>query len=157
MTGDPRAQPFGLYLHVPFCRAKCPYCDFYSTTATARISDYIEALTAELTRRRDAGLGVDSVYFGGGTPSLLAPGQIEGILNAPPIDGLWEDERTDESQLGATYAELEWAMQFEGASGDENDLNTRQREVLAIYRKFHRANKHKMDPIPICKIPEFLR
>lgn len=84
-------------------------------------------------------------------------GIIEGILTASPTDGLWDDERTDESQLGATYAELEWAMEFEAESGDEDKLEPRQREVLAIYRKFHHANKHKMDPIPVLKIPESLK
>ena len=84
-------------------------------------------------------------------------GIIEGILNAPPTDGLWTDRRTDKSQLGATYAELEWAMQFEAKSTGEDQLETRQREVLAIYRKFHEANKHKMEPIPVLKIPESLK
>jgi NAD+ synthase len=82
---------------------------------------------------------------------------IEGILNAPPTDGLWDDRRTDESQLGATYAELEWAMEFEAESGDEDQLEPRQREVLAIYRKCHQANIHKMEPIPVLKIPESLK
>ncbi len=84
-------------------------------------------------------------------------GVIEGILNAPPTDGLWEDDRTDESQLGASYAELEWAMRFEAESGDESLLDLRQKEVLAIYRKYHQANKHKMEPIPVFNIPESLR
>ena len=84
-------------------------------------------------------------------------GILDGILNAPPTDGLWADRRTDESQLGATYAELEWAMEFEAESGDEDQLEPRQGEVLAIYRKFHQANKHKMDPIPVLKIPESLK
>ena len=84
-------------------------------------------------------------------------GIIEGILNAPPTDGLWADKRTDESQLGATYAELEWAMQFEAEPIGEEKLEPRQREVLGIYRKFHQANKHKMEPIPVLKIPESLK
>ena len=84
-------------------------------------------------------------------------GVIEGILNAPPTDGLWDDRRTDESQLGATYAELEWAMEFEAKSSEEDQLEPRKREVLAIYRKFHQANKHKMEPIPVLKIPESMK
>jgi len=84
-------------------------------------------------------------------------GVIEAILNAPPTDGLWTDNRTDESQIGATYAELEWAMEFEAGSGDEGQLNPRQKEVLAIFRKFHLANRHKMDPIPVFRIPESLK
>ncbi len=86
-----------------------------------------------------------------------ALGVVEGILNAPPTDGLWEDDRTDESQLGATYTELEWAMQFDAESGDASGLDLRQKEVLAIYRTFHQANKHKMVPIPVFNIPESLK
>jgi len=84
-------------------------------------------------------------------------GIIEAILHAPPADGLWDDNRTDERQIGATYAELEWAMQFETGSHDEDQLNAKQKEVLKTYQNFHNRNKHKIDPIPICKIPESLR
>ena len=82
-----------------------------------------------------------------------ALGVLEAIQNAPPTDGLWTDNRTDENQIGATYAELEWAMQLEDSAGDEAQLDERQKAVLAIYRKFHQANKHKMEPIPVAKIP----
>ena len=78
-------------------------------------------------------------------------GIMEEILNAPPTDGLWEDGRTDESQIGATYDELEWAMAFDQNSGTK--LSERQKEVLTIYRGYHQANKHKMLPIPVCRIP----
>ncbi len=78
----------------------------------------------------------------------------DSILKAPPTDGLWGDNRTDEDQIGASYPELEWAMAF---SGDEDPLDERQREVLALYRRHHAANRHKMDPIPVCKIPASLR
>ncbi|MFC1858711.1 NAD(+) synthase [Thermodesulfobacteriota bacterium] len=81
----------------------------------------------------------------------------ETILKAPPTDGLWVDNRTDESQIGASYPELEWAMQFEANPRDEDQLDARKKEVLAIYRKFHNANKHKMLPIPVCEIPDALR
>ena len=84
-------------------------------------------------------------------------GIIEAVLDAPPTDGLWNDNRSDESQIGATYPELEWAMRFEAKSETEDELDARQKEVLAIYRKFHRTNRHKMDPIPICNIPESLK
>ena len=81
----------------------------------------------------------------------------EGIVNAPPTDGLWHDNRTDEGQIGATYPELEWAMQFEAAPGNEALLEPRQKEVLSTYRRFHQVNRHKMEAIPVCKIPEALR
>ena len=78
----------------------------------------------------------------------------DSILKASPTDGLWGDNRTDEDQIGASYPELEWAMAF---SGDEDALDERQREVLAIYQRHHAANRHKMDPIPVCEIPNSLR
>ena len=75
---------------------------------------------------------------------------VTSIIEAKPTDGLWEDGRSDEDQLGATYAELEWAMEF---NGDPSITTDRQKEVLNIYHKFHRVNKHKMNPIPVCTIP----
>ena len=84
-------------------------------------------------------------------------GVIDPILNAPPTDGLWPDNRSDESQIGAGYDELEWAMRFEAEPSDESRLTGRQKEVLEIYRRFHQANRHKMDPIPVCRIPDALK
>jgi NAD+ synthase len=81
-------------------------------------------------------------------------GVIEPILLAKPTDGLWGDGRTDEDQIGATYPELEWAMDF---SGDEAMISERQQEVLKIYRRFNSINQHKMLPIPVCVIPKALR
>lgn len=76
---------------------------------------------------------------------------VNSIQLAKPTDGLWGDDRTDEDQLGATYPELEWAMDF---NGDERNLSIRQLEVLTIYRKLNRQNKHKMEPIPVCLLPK---
>ena len=79
------------------------------------------------------------------------------ILQAMPTDGLWDVNRSDEGQLGATYDELEWAMEFEAAPGEENDLTKRRQEVLQIYRRLHRAGQHKMQPIPVCRISEEIK
>ncbi len=78
------------------------------------------------------------------------------ILNAPPTDGLWEDSRTDEEQIGASYEELEWAM----AHLEENsniELTERQQQVINIYMDFHNKNKHKMVPIPVFSVTEVLK
>jgi len=80
-------------------------------------------------------------------------GVIQEIIDAKPTDGLWEDGRSDEDQIGASYPELEWAMDF---VGDENQLSKRQKKVLSIYMKLNRINKHKMNPIPVCVIPKHL-
>ena len=79
---------------------------------------------------------------------------VSSILNAAPTDGLWEDGRSDEDQIGASYPELEWAMDFKG---DTELLSVREKEVLRIYQGFHQANKHKMEPIPVCIIPSALK
>lgn len=84
-------------------------------------------------------------------------GIIEGIIKAPPTDGLWHDNRSDESQIGATYDELEWAMRIKYGTEACDQLTPRQREVLDIFRGFHQANRHKMEPIPVCVIPESLK
>jgi NAD+ synthase len=80
---------------------------------------------------------------------------IEEIQNAAPTDGLWGDERTDEDQLGASYPELEWAMETtEKANIDFTSFTARQQEVFQIYTRLNTINQHKMEPIPICKIPK---
>ena len=79
---------------------------------------------------------------------------VHSILTAAPTDGLWEDGRSDEDQIGASYPELEWAMDF---TGDSAELTVREKEVLRIYQGFHSANKHKMEPIPVCLIPRELK
>lgn len=76
---------------------------------------------------------------------------IPEILEAKPTDGLFEDRRSDEDQMGASYPELEWAMEFEG---DDSSLSPRQKEVLEIYQRLNRINQHKMKPIPVCFIPK---
>jgi NAD+ synthase len=84
-------------------------------------------------------------------------GVLEDILQVAPTDGLWNDNRTDESQIGASYPELEWAMERLQALEDETSLDERQKEIIHIYKKFNQANKHKMVPIPICTIPNAFR
>lgn len=80
-------------------------------------------------------------------------GIISKIQVAKPTDGLFEDGRSDEDQIGATYPELEWAMDFEG---EEDHLTEREVEVLRIYQRLNRLNRHKMVEIPVCKIPPSL-
>lgn len=80
-------------------------------------------------------------------------GVIQEIIDAKPTDGLWEDGRSDEDQIGASYPELEWAMDYKG---DGLNLTSQQLKVLTIYRKLHASNKHKMEAIPVCTIPSTL-
>ncbi len=132
----------------------------------AQIHNYLVAGTGN--KVEDFGIGFFTKYGDGGVD--LSPiadlyksevyeiSEVLGINNdiliAPPTDGLWNDNRTDEDQIGATYDELEWAMKFKG---DLKSCSEREKEVLRIYKQFNIISKHKTDPIPICLIPENLK
>ena len=73
----------GIYIHVPFCLRKCPYCDFYSVKYEAdTVQKYVDAVCRNIREYKGRGITADTVYFGGGTPSLLSPQQIRCIINA---------------------------------------------------------------------------
>lgn len=115
----------------------------------------------------DFGIGFFTKYGDGGVDlspiadlkksqvySLAAElGVISDILNARPTDGLFADGRTDEDQIGATYDELEWAMEYIDAK-ETYPLNDTQTNALGIYKSRHTANLHKINPIPVCNIPK---
>jgi NAD+ synthase len=84
-------------------------------------------------------------------------GVNEEIIKAAPTDGLWGDDRTDEDQIGASYPELEWAMRMKDEGRTLEDFTGRDKEVFAIFTRFNTMNRHKMDPIPVCIIPESLK
>jgi len=82
-------------------------------------------------------------------------GVLEEIVNAVPTDGLWDDNRSDEEQIGATYDELEWALKHYDEYGDKTEgLSGRQSQVLSLYVKRHLSNKHKLETPPVCFIGE---
>ncbi|MBR0433322.1 MAG: radical SAM family heme chaperone HemW [Bacteroidaceae bacterium] len=72
----------GIYVHVPFCRSRCVYCDFFSTIREEMAASYVEALCREITARRHElpHAHVRTIYFGGGTPSLLSPALLRQVL-----------------------------------------------------------------------------
>lgn len=75
---DPKIP--GLYIHIPFCLSRCHYCDFYSITSISAVPDFLYALFKEMKMYRTRFNPFDTVYIGGGTPSLLSPEQLESIL-----------------------------------------------------------------------------
>jgi NAD+ synthase len=79
------------------------------------------------------------------------------ILEASPTDGLFGDNRTDEDQLGASYDELEWAMEAVEKGQTIIDFEGRKKEVFSIYNRLNSLNQHKMNPIPVCLIPKDFR
>lgn len=135
----------------------------------AGLNNYLVAGTGN--KVEDFGVGFFTKYGDGGVD--LSPiadlnktevyavaetlGVDQKIVVAKPTDGLWGDDRSDEDQLGASYPELEWAMEYAAAASNADGLSERQVEVLAIYKRLNAANKHKMEPIPICEIPSALK
>ena len=142
----------------------------------AGLHNYLVAGTGN--RVEDFGVGFFTKYGDGGVD--LSPiadldksevyrlgkalGIIEEIMVARPTDGLWGDNRSDEDQLGASYDELEWAMArtFDASGNPDREgpltgTSARQRQALEIYTRLHKANRHKMEPVPVCKIPRELR
>ena len=81
----------------------------------------------------------------------------KSIMKAAPSDGLFGDARSDEDQIGASYPELEWAMQMLDEGKTANDFEGRQREAFEIFLRYNTSNKHKMIAIPICEIPKNMK
>lgn len=84
-------------------------------------------------------------------------GVTSSIIQAKPTDGLFADGRSDEDQIGATYDELEWAMLHIENPTNTESLTDREQVVLDIYKRMNTANQHKMNPIPVCVIPDELK
>ena len=83
-------------------------------------------------------------------------GVSQAIQTAAPTDGLWDGERTDEQQMGATYPELEWAMAQHAAGKTREAFAGREQQIFDIFTKLNRATQHKIQPIPVCRIPKEL-
>jgi len=91
----------GIYIHIPFCKSKCYYCDFYSVTKSNGQEGFIKTLLGELIFRKDylTNKQVDTIYFGGGTPTLLSPGKLGVILKR--LKELYEVDRGAEITIEA--------------------------------------------------------
>lgn len=141
------------------------------TTLYAFASHYKMLVAGTGNKIEDFGVGFFTKYGDGGVDispiadlmksevyALAAElGIVTSIQKAAPTDGLFADGRSDEDQIGATYNELEWIMNFIAAKGDPLTLSNRQKEVMTIYQQRHAANRHKIDPIPVCIIPKELK
>jgi oxygen-independent coproporphyrinogen-3 oxidase len=115
MLRNPDPAGFGVYVHWPFCAAKCPYCDFNSHVRHGGIDEarFRDALIAEIreTRALIGGRTTGSIFFGGGTPSLMSPATVGAVIAA--IDGAWPIARGAEITLEANPSSVE-AARFRG-------------------------------------------
>jgi putative oxygen-independent coproporphyrinogen III oxidase len=115
MTDLPQSPAFGVYIHWPFCLSKCPYCDFNSHVRRAAIDEarFVNAFKAEIatTAARAPGRTVSTIFFGGGTPSLMQPATVGAILDA--IGHHWQVSPDVEVTLEANPTSVE-AERFRG-------------------------------------------
>ena len=86
-----------------------------------------------------------------------ALGIISKILEAKPTDGLWDDDRSDEEQIGASYEDLEQIMNILESGINPKNIDENLKDKYNLFVKHHSANKHKMVSIPICKILKRLK
>jgi len=145
LTGLSAAR-FGVYVHFPYCLSKCPYCDFASIAAK-QIPDvrYLEAVLAELQQRMAsfglAGRTVDSIFLGGGTPSLWAPERVEAVLDAlsSALTLSPRAEITLEANPGASDAERFAGYRRAGVNRLSIGVQSFQPETLAFLGRAHDA------------------
>jgi oxygen-independent coproporphyrinogen-3 oxidase len=118
LTATDASQDFGVYIHWPFCLSKCPYCDFNSHVRHQPPDEerFLEAFTAEIatTAARTPGRKVSTIFFGGGTPSLMKPATVGGILDT--IARHWTIDPRVEVTLEANPSSVE-AQRFRGYRG----------------------------------------
>lgn len=129
-------RPVGLYVHVPFCKRKCLYCDFYSAADTSRTDGYTDAVIRNI---RAAGLTYDTVYFGGGTPSLLTAEQISDILSAADIS----DGAEISAECNPESADLSYLCGLKAAGVNRVSFGIQSLEdgELAALGRLHNADK----------------
>ncbi len=130
----------GLYVHIPFCKKRCRYCDFFSTTRLERQEVYVAALVKEIAARKDeAGEPIRTIYFGGGTPSTLAPQDITRILDAVGIDEA--EEITMELNPGDASPAYMQALRDIGINRLSIGIQSFQDDLLTLIGRRHNAQQ----------------
>ena len=134
-----------IYIHVPFCKSRCAYCDFFSTTESEKISRYVDGLCKELVIRKGylSGEPVETIYFGGGTPSQLSARHFEQIFDTlyniysiiPEAEITLEANPDD---LSATYLESISSLPFNRLS---MGIQTFDDSILRLIRRRHTASQ----------------
>ena len=130
----------GLYVHIPFCKKRCLYCDFFSTTLLERRNEYIAALLKEIeTRKNEASEPIRTIYIGGGTPSTLEPTDIQAILNA--IGTEQTKEITMEMNPGDINEPYLRAIKLAGVNRLSIGIQSFRDELLQLIGRRHNAQQ----------------
>jgi len=132
--------PAGIYIHIPFCKSRCSYCDFATGIYESELAErYVDALVREIAVSPHGSQRVDTVYFGGGTPSMLSPTQIERIMAA--VKGSFAvdsaAEVTMEINPGSVSAEKLGAFKNSGVNRASFGAQTFDDEELAKLGRSH--------------------
>jgi oxygen-independent coproporphyrinogen-3 oxidase len=135
---EPRPEPLGLYVHVPFCRQRCHYCYFrvYPRRRAEEVDAYVDAVLKEQTFYLDApalrGRAFSSVYFGGGSPSYLEPDQLRRLLGGLREQSSWDavEETTFECEPGTVTPEKLRALKELGVTRLSLGFQTLNDEIL---------------------------
>lgn len=131
----------GLYIHVPFCRSKCAYCDFYSFPRFEdRINDYLESLEREWDLRNHEVEGIQTIYMGGGTPSILSSEGLDAIGRWLPVTQKVK-EFTIEVNPDDVNAETVEKWQSLGVNRVSMGVQSLNDEELKIVRRRHSARQ----------------
>ena len=138
----------GIYIHIPFCKSRCAYCDFFSTTLLSRREAYVDALCKE-AKRRLATLNsnlltptpITTIYFGGGTPSLLSAEQVARVLQT--IDAPQATEVTLEANPGDLSPDYLRAIREAGVNRLSIGIQSFDDEVLRLIGRRHTAAQAK--------------
>lgn len=135
----------GIYFHIPFCKQACSYCDFYFVTRTSEREHFIQRLLDEIDEYRESRFveeKVDTIYFGGGTPSLLEPRQVEKIMEA--LDGVFDldcREITFEMNPDDVSAEFLSSLKDLGVSRASMGVQTFDPELLEFMNRAHSSDE----------------
>ena len=129
----------GLYIHIPFCHSKCIYCDFYSTPDLRHLDQLLDALGREYSRRRDEiSEKFNTVYFGGGTPSIIPPEKLSRLCAALPVGNA--EEFTIEANPEDIDPEKIKTWREIGINRISMGLQSFDDRELAIIRRRHSAS-----------------
>ncbi|MDR2912095.1 MAG: radical SAM family heme chaperone HemW [Alistipes sp.] len=137
----------GLYIHIPLCKSRCAYCDFYKSTAAERAEEVVGALKREMAARREflPEGRLDTIYLGGGTPSLLSPEQLRGLLGRAAE--LWDCSELREVTMEANPEDLtdEYIAGLAGTGFDRLSIGVQSFDdgLLRMMNRRHDAARAK--------------
>lgn len=142
---QPETSPAGLYIHIPFCISKCPYCDFYSITDHSLVKEFVDALILEMEMYSKIGLLFDTIYIGGGTPSVLESAEIDRIIkNAFSLFQITSDpEITIEVNPGTVTPESLKSLKQSGINRINIGIQSFQDDNLKFLGRIHSAEEGK--------------